>query len=93
MKKHVRELRIAILKQVLLLTTGGFSLVAALAWNEVIKNFIDTFIKPYVNKGSSIIALLIYALSITILAVAITLYLGKVLAKLEEGENKEEPKN
>jgi len=57
MKKQAHDLPIAIIKQMLLLATGGFSLVAALAWNEVIKNFIDPFVKPYVSEGSGFVAL------------------------------------
>ena len=75
----------------LILATGGFSLVAALAWNEVIKNFIDTYIKPYVSKGSGTLALLIYALAITVVAVFITYQLGQVLGRLER-DNEEEKK-
>ncbi len=90
MKKQALELRIAIIKQMLVLATGGFGLVAALAWNDLIKNFIDTFIKPYVSKGSNIIAQLIYAVVITSIAVFVTYQLGKILNRFEE---KEEVKN
>ncbi len=92
MKKQVYELPIAIIKQMLLLATGGFSLVAALAWNEVIKNFIDTFVKPYVSQGSGVIALLIYAIAITVVAVFITYELSSILEKLEEKKEEAEKK-
>ena len=61
--------------------------MAALAWNDVIKNFIDTFIKPYVSKGSSVIAQLLYAIAITAVAVFVTYQLGKLLEHLEEKED------
>jgi hypothetical protein len=89
MKQKARELQIAIFKQTLLLATGGFSLVAALAWNEAIKGFIDTFIKPYLPAESGVLAQLIYAGVITVFAVVVTIHLGKILAGLEEKEEKE----
>ncbi len=92
MKKQAHDLPIAIIKQMLLLATGGFSLVAALAWNELIKNFIDTFVKPYVSEGSGTIALLIYAVSITVIAVFITYQLSRILEKLEEKRDEAEKK-
>ncbi len=90
MKQRALELQIAILKQTLLLATGAFSLVAALAWNEAIKGVIDIFVKPYIPKESGVVAQLIYAAIITVIAVLVTIHLGKILAKLEEKEEKKE---
>lgn len=90
MKKQAQELPIAILKQMLVLATGGFSLVAALAWNEVVKNFIDTYIKPYVSQGSGTITLFLYALVITVIAVFVTYQLSQILEKLEQQKEKTE---
>lgn len=82
-KKHVKELTLAVVSQMLALATSGFGLVAALAWNEVIKQFIEEYVKPYLGKGSGIISLLIYAIGITILAVTITVQLSKIQSKLK----------
>lgn len=71
----------------LMLATGGFSLVAALAWNELVKNFIDIYVKPYVSQGSGTIALLIYAVAITVVAVFITYQLSQILGRLEQKRN------
>ncbi|HSW89616.1 MAG TPA: DUF5654 family protein [Patescibacteria group bacterium] len=72
-----------VLAQMLTLATSSFGLVAALAWNDLIKGFIEVFVKPYVSKGSGIIAQLIYAVAITVLVVLITWQLAWVQGKLE----------
>lgn len=81
-KLQERKLHREILKQMVTLTTSGFGLVAALAWNNVIQEFVNTQIKPYLSAGSGFLSLLIYALVITILAVTITYQLTKLVEKL-----------
>lgn len=68
-------------KQMLTLATSGFGLVAALAWNEVIKETIDSYIKPLVGGHSTIISLLVYAVVVTLLAVIITYNLSRIVKK------------
>lgn len=65
----------------LALATSGFGLVAALAWNELIKEVVAEYIKPVVGEGSGVISLLIYAIFITILAVFVTYSLAKLARK------------
>lgn len=79
-----KSLRLAIIKQMLTLATSGFGLVAALAWNNVIQEFVSTKIKPYLPQGSGLTSLLIYAVIVTILAVTITYQLSKLIEKLED---------
>lgn len=83
-KKRQRRLHVAILKQMVTLSTSGFGLVAALAWNSLIQELVNSYIKPYFSQGSSIISLLIYAILITVLAVVVTYNLTKVAEKVEE---------
>lgn len=64
-------------KTFITMITTAFGFVAALAWNETIKNMVDRFISP----GSTTISLLIYALSVTILAVLVTYWLGLIEEK------------
>ena len=78
-----QELPIAIVKQMISLSTAGFGLVAALAWNEVVKSGIETFIKPYLPKGSQFFSLTLYAAIVTTLAVLITLQLTRIEHLLE----------
>lgn len=63
----------------LTLATSGFGLVAALAWNSVIQEFVNTYVKKALPNGSGIWSLLIYAVIVTILAVLITYNLSKIL--------------
>lgn len=67
----------------LTLSASGFGLVAALSWNNVIQEFVNTVVKPYLPEGSSLVSLLIYAVIVTTLAVVITYQLTNVLEKME----------
>ena len=82
-KSQDKDLRIAILKQMVTLATSGFGLVAALAWNNVVKDIVDNYINPYLPKGSGLLSLLIYAIIITTLAVVVAYNLTKIVEKLE----------
>lgn len=81
-----KSLHIEIIRQMITLTTSGFGLVAALAWNNVVQEFVNNYLKKWLPDGSSIISLLIYAVVITILAVLVTMQLSKILEKLESKE-------
>ena len=83
-KKENKKLHIEIVKQITLLSTSGFGLVAALAWNSVIQEFVNTYVKKWLPAGSGILSLLIYALIITILAVIITLQLSKLSERVQK---------
>jgi len=80
--QNKRRLHLAIFKQMLTLATSGFGLVAALAWNNVIQEFVATRIKPFI-PGGGLSSLFIYAILITILAVSVTYQLSKLIEKLE----------
>lgn len=58
--------------------------MAALAWNNVIQEIVNEYVKKYLTVGSGIISLLIYAILITALAVFITYQLGKLVERLGE---------
>jgi hypothetical protein len=81
---NARELPLAIVKQMLSLATSGFGLVAALAWNELVKETINSYLKPVLPEGSKIISLSLYAIIVTTLAVLITLQLTKIQSTLEK---------
>lgn len=82
-QKKKRALHRAIIKQMITLSTSGFGLVAALAWNNVIQEVVDNYIKRYLSVGSGIISLLLYAILITVLAVTVAYQLGKLGEKIE----------
>lgn len=68
-----------ILKQMLTLATSGFGLVAALAWNQLIQEIVNEYIKKYLGSSSGIISMAIYAVVVTILAVVVTYNLSKLI--------------
>lgn len=78
-----KKLHLEIIKQMITLTTAGFGLVAALAWNQVITEVVENYIKPYFSEDSGLISLVIYAVIVTVLAVLITLQLTRIQTKLE----------
>lgn len=85
---QLRKYQLAVVKQMVTLATNGFGLVAALAWNNVIKEFVDEYVKKYLSIGSGMISLFIYAVLITILAVTATLQLSRLQETLEQGVKK-----
>lgn len=78
-----KKLHTEIVRQMLTLSTSGFGLVAALAWNSLIQEFVDSYVRVWLPGNGGIISLLIYAVIITILAVLVTLQLSRFLKKLE----------
>ena len=81
-KAESKSLPLEVITQMLTLATSGFGLVAALAWNSVIQEFVNGYVKKWLPTGSGFLSLLIYALAITILAVFVTLQLSKIKDKL-----------
>lgn len=70
-----------VMAEVLKLSTSAFGLVAALAWNELIKEIVSEYIQPLVGGNSGIISLLIYAVVVTTLAVIVTINLSRLSNK------------
>lgn len=73
-----RSFKKELLNQLITLSTSGFGLVAALAWNEAIQAFVKEYIQRFYPDHLGIISKLIYALIITILAVFITYQLSRL---------------
>lgn len=69
-----------LLTQLVNLSTAGFGLVAALAWNETIQTIVKEYIEPRI-PGSGLFYKFIYALLITLLAVLITYQLSRLAAR------------
>lgn len=78
-----KKLHIELVKQMLTLATSGFGLVAALAWNNLIQEFVNGYVKRWLPDGSGILYLLLYAVVITVMAVTITFQLSKLIQKLQ----------
>lgn len=81
LRSDAKQVKREILKQMLTLATSGFGLVAALAWNSLIQEVVETYIKPLVGGASGIVSLTIYAVLVTALAVLVTYNLSKVIKR------------
>jgi len=77
------KLHLTVLKQMLVLATSGFGLVAALAWNNAIQELVATYIKPYFPNGG-LVSLLLYAIIVTVIAVLVTVNLSRLIEQLEK---------
>lgn len=78
-----KRLDVEVVKQMITLSTSGFGVVAALAWNSLIQELVSNYIKKWFPKDSGLITLFLYALLVTALAVMVTLQLSKLLDRLE----------
>lgn len=70
-----------LIKQMITLSSSGFGLVAALAWNDAIQSFVREYVENYLSAGSGVISRFIYAIIITALAVFITYELARLIRK------------
>lgn len=84
-----KTFRSELVGQMLNLTTSGFGLVAALAWNSAITSLVQKNIQKFFFKdadSANTISLFIYAILITMLAVTITYQLSKLAAHLQSSK-------
>jgi len=65
------------LDKIAALITAAFGLVAALAWNDAIK---EVF-KQFFGTTDQLAAMLAYAIIVTIIAVLVTIWIGKLAEK------------
>jgi len=81
--KRKKRITIEVLTQMITLSTSGFGLVAALAWNSFIQEVVSNYIKKFFPTGSGLISLFLYAVIVTCLAVFVTLQLTQIKERLE----------
>jgi len=86
MSKNNKSFRSEFIKTMAQFVTAAFAFVAALAWNEFIKDFIDRFI----SSGAGLRSRLIYAVFVTLLAVLAAYYLGRLSQEAHEEEHDKE---
>lgn len=86
-KKNLQETKKQLFFQTATLINSAFALVAALAWNEAIKEIIVT----YIPAGSSLYSKLIYAFLVTLIVVLVSMRLTKVINELKPDD--EDDKN
>ena len=63
-----------VIEKIANLMTAAFGLIAALAWNSAIQALVGQFVEP----GSGLIALIIYAIIVTLIAVLATIWIARV---------------
>ena len=68
-----------IIEKLSVLITSAFGLVAALAWN----NTVQTIFKKVFGTTEGIVPTLIYAVVVTIIAVIMVVWVGKISARLK----------
>ena len=72
-------MKILVVDKMLALITAAFGLVAALAWNEAIK----AIFKEVFDSSETIAPMLAYAITVTVLAVILTILVARSLSKMK----------
>ena len=72
------EIKEAMVKNITGLMTAAFGLVAALAWNSAIQKLFSLIF----GTAGGLYAMVGYAIVVTVIAVIVTVYLGRLLGKL-----------
>ena len=83
-KDSDKKFHVELARQMLTLATASFGLVAALAWNQFIQEFVTIYVKKWFDVGGKLISMGIYAIVVTVLAVIVTWQLSKVVKRLED---------
>ena len=77
-------MKLDVIEKLAVLLTTAFGLVAALAWNGAIQ----AIFKEIFGESSTILAMLLYAIIVTVIAVWFTIKIGRVEAKIRERHEK-----
>jgi uncharacterized membrane protein YidH (DUF202 family) len=78
-------MKLEVIQKLSALVTAAFGLVAALAWNGTIQ----AIFKEFYGETSTIWAMLTYAIIVTIIAVWVTISVGKAETRIKEKAEKE----
>jgi len=81
-----KELKLQFLKTTTTLMTAAFGMVAALAWNSAISEFIKDAIG---TSDSGIMALLAYAVVVTIFAVFATVVIARASSRAQDAMDRD----
>ncbi len=82
LREEIEEFQQTFLNELTKLITSSFGLMAALSWRDVVREFIDNYIRRFLGNASGLVSEFIFALVITTLAVVITWRLAKLKDKL-----------
>ena len=78
-EEKAAPMKILVLDKMSALITAAFGLVAALAWNEAIK----AIFKEIFGSEQSVVPMLAYAITVTIIAVILTILVARSLSKMK----------
>lgn len=81
-KDEAKKIKTEVVEKIATLITAAFGFVAALAWNDAIKNAIS-------QLGLEKYGPLFYAILVTVIAVVVTIWIGRIRGKVNCSE---EPK-
>ena len=84
LKREAERVRTQALEKIITLLTGGFGLVAALAWNDAIKKL---FAELFGADRSSVIAQFGYAILVTLIVVILSINLSRLTKKKEKDKD------
>lgn len=73
-------MRREVLKQMIVLATSAFGLVAALAWNSAIQELFKRVFGP----SSGLISMFVYAILVTVIAVMVTTRLSRMAERFND---------
>jgi len=76
-KEQLKKIESRMIEQLATLITAAFGFVAALAWNSAIQKIFEHFF----GNSDTLIAMLIYAVSVTVIAVLVTIWIGRIAGK------------
>lgn len=76
-KVEVKSTTLQIIETIATLLTAAFGFVAALAWNGAIQKLVG----EYLSAGDELMGMFIYAIIVTVIAVIVIVWIGRVLAK------------
>ncbi len=78
-KSDVSQIRNEAVEKVTALITSALGLVAALAWNSAILKLFEVIF----GSQSDLVAMFVYAVSVTVLAVVIIIYFTRFMTRLK----------
>ena len=82
LREEIEEFQQTFFNELTKLITSSFGLMAALSWRDVVREFIDSYVRRFFGNASGLISEFIFALIITTLAVVITWRMAKLKDRL-----------
>lgn len=76
---QLNQIRKESVEKISVLLTSAFGLVAALAWNTAIEGVFTAVFGP----RSNLEAMILYAVVVTVIAVVVTIYVGRIAGRLK----------